>query len=75
MTTDNQCSDDYENVGNESLDTSSNEGYNCSRSSASKWSKIDIPVYQQQQYKKLNSKAPMSIKLNSHQLCELFFDD
>ena len=44
-----ECSDDYENVENESLDTSSNEGETIIVSDPlpRKWSKKDIPVDQQ----------------------------
>ena len=49
-----ECSDDYKNVENKSLDTSSNEGETIivPDSLPQKWSKKDIPVDQQQQYKK-----------------------
>ena len=49
-----ECSDDYENVENESFDSSSNEGETIIVPDplSPKWSKKDIPVDQQQQYKK-----------------------
>ena len=65
-----EYSDDYENVENESLDTSSNEGETIIVPDRlpRKSSKKDIPVDQRQQYKKTNSKTPISIDMNPHQL-------
>ena len=70
-------SDDYKNVEKESLDTSSNEGETIIVPDPlpRKWNKKDVPVDQQQQYKKTNSKTNISIDLNPHQLFQLFFDD
>ena len=49
-----ECSDDYENDEDESLDTSSNDGETriVPDPLPRKWSKKDIAVDQQQQYRK-----------------------